>query len=158
MRQPIDHAGMVCPVSGIQAQGEGVAVFDVEIPADDGAAGAVRLKTWYALHQDAVTVRERMAGGGSLRAADSGGADGERAGDGTQGFQRQGAAADAPELLLPPYGGRPIRQTHVGPWDRERGGPSRYHRGGGTSWWCGSRRSTRQSMRSLLGTLGRARR
>ena len=61
MRQPIDHAGMMCPVSGIQAQGEGVAVFDVEIPADDGAAGAVRLKTWYALHQDAVTARERMA-------------------------------------------------------------------------------------------------
>ena len=31
MRQPIDHAGMVCPSSGYQAQGEGVAVFDVEI-------------------------------------------------------------------------------------------------------------------------------
>ena len=61
MRQPIDHAGMVCPSSGYQAQGEGVAVFDVEIPADDGAAGAVRLKTWYGLHQDAVTVPERTA-------------------------------------------------------------------------------------------------
>jgi hypothetical protein len=59
MRQPIDHAGMVCPGSGLR-QGEGVAVFDVEIPADDGAAGAVRLKTWYGLRQDAVTVRERM--------------------------------------------------------------------------------------------------
>jgi hypothetical protein len=44
-----------------QAQGEGVAVFDVKIPADDGAAGAVRSKTWYGLHQDAVTVPERMA-------------------------------------------------------------------------------------------------
>ena len=60
MRQPIDHAGMVCPSSGYQAQGEGVAVFDVEIPADDAATGAVRLKTCTSPSR-CLTVPERMA-------------------------------------------------------------------------------------------------
>ena len=43
-----------------QAQREGVAVFDVEIPADDAATGAVRLKTCTSPSR-CLTVPERMA-------------------------------------------------------------------------------------------------